>query len=56
VKETQNLPQVRFCVKTNHPSNEFGASTPTHIVRAFKNTDRVAYLELDGVIHVLLPP
>jgi hypothetical protein len=59
VKEAHNLPQVRFGVKSNHPSYEFGASAPTNMVRAFKNTNRVAYLELNGVIHiihVLLPP
>jgi hypothetical protein len=26
------------------------------MVRAFKNTDRVAYLELHGVSHVPVPP
>jgi hypothetical protein len=56
VKERQHLPQVRFGVKTNHPAYEFGASAPTNMVRAFKNTNRVAYLELNGVSHVLLPP
>jgi hypothetical protein len=56
VKETQHLPQVRFGVETNHPSYEFGASAPTNMVRAFKNTNRVAYVELNGVSHVLLPP
>jgi hypothetical protein len=55
VKETQHLPQVRVGVKTNHPAYEFGASAPTNMVRAFKNAHRVAYLELNGVSHVLLP-
>jgi hypothetical protein len=56
VKKAYNLPQVLLCVKFNHPSYEFGASAPTNMVRAFKNTDRVAYLELNGVNHVLIPP
>ena len=48
--------QVRVGVKTNHPAYEFGASTPTNMVRAFEYTHRVAFLELNGVSHVPLPP
>ena len=51
-----NLPQVPLCVKSNHLSYEFGASAPTNMVRAFKNTDRVAYRELSGVSHMPIPP